>query len=89
MCIIILLIVLQDPGQNQIPAFMLPPLYHCGYQSIVIIFATIMQQDQPVSSINPDGSQNSIRQITLLNNIISEFDQVIFRNICKLLKFSN
>lgn len=66
---------------------MLPPLYHCGYQSIVIIFATIMQQDQPVSSTNSDGSQNSIRQITLLNNIISEFDQVIFRNIINYYNF--
>lgn len=64
---------------------MLPPLYHCGYQSIVIVFATIMQQDQPVSTTNPDGSENIIRQITLLHNIISEFDQVIFINIYKLL----
>lgn len=71
---------------------MLPPLYHCGYQSIVIIFATIVQLDQPLSTTNADGTHNnqnsshhSIQQLALLHDIISEFDQVIFKNVCKLL----
>lgn len=68
----------------------LRPLYYSGYRAVVVIFATILQQDNLLSTSNSGESRGHChRQLGLLNEIFSEFDLVTtnFLNISLLYKF--
>lgn len=79
--------------QEHTPAS-LSQLYQCGYRSIVIVFATIVQQEQSLPTnincgeINDANSHHCHKQLALLHNIFSEFDRVIFINCNKVLNHS-
>ncbi|XP_025196837.1 uncharacterized protein LOC112595752 [Melanaphis sacchari] len=67
--------------QEHIPANLSQPLYHCSYRAIVVIFATILQQEQSMPNninVNSDTSGHLCHaQLALLYNIFSEFDRLI------------
>jgi len=75
------------------PAYLAPPLYQCGYRSIVILFATIVQQEQSLpTNINRSEKNDAIshhchKQLALLHNIFSEFDRVIFMSCKQFLSY--
>lgn len=70
-------------SQENMPAYLAPPLYQCGYRSIVILFATIVQQEQSLpTNINRSEKNDAIshhchKQLALLHNIFSEFDRLL------------
>lgn len=70
-------------SQEHVPVYLSPPLYQCGYRAIVIVFATIVQQEQSLpTNINCGENNDSIshhchKQLALLHNIFSEFDRLL------------
>lgn len=72
-------------SRGQILAHNSLPLYHCSYRAVVVVFATIIQQDQlSTTTSSSHYNEDCHRQFKLINDIFSEFDQVIILYLLKL-----
>jgi len=75
-----------NQGREQIPIHLSTPFYHCSYQTVVVMFATIVKQNIPSTTPIPNSyADDSQQQLSIFLDTFIEFDRVIFTKFYTLL----